>query len=365
MKNPNGFGSISKLGGKRRKPYRARITKGWEFNKETGKKRQIYLTIGYFETRKDALMALSQYHADPFSVDRGTITFAEAHERWAAKAYPKMGESVLYQLKKAYKRAEPLHKMKMKDIRLMHMQEIVDTLKDYSSTTQDRQKMLFRRVFEFCMANDLVDKDYSEFIKTAPTPTEESIHSSYTDHEIKLLWNNLDIGVPLKYSAKDTRDVFPVDTILMMIYTGVRPSELLKMENANINLEERYMIGGNKTEAAKGRVIPIHDDVFELFEKRYNPDNKYLIGYKSDNPPTLQQYRNYMFDPVMRALDIHHLPHDGRHTYATYADRSSINEVALARIMGHKLKTITKQTYTHKEIHELIEWANKIAFVEK
>lgn len=365
MKNPNGFGSISKMGGNRRKPYRARVTKGWEFNKETGKKKQIYVTIGYFASRKEAMMALSQYHADPYVLDRGTITFAEAHEKWAEQAYPKMGKSMLYQLKSAYKRAEPLHNMKMKDIRLMHMQEIMDSIKDYSSTLQDKQKTLFRRVFEFCMANDLVEKDYSTFVKTNSTPKEDSIHSSYTDKEIKMLWDNLNLGIPLKYSAKDIRDVYPVDTILMMIYTGVRPGELLKLENENIDLEKRYFIGGSKTDAGKSRVVPIHDDVFDLFAKRYNPDNKYLIGYKSDHPPTMTQYRTYIFDPVMEALGMSHLPHDGRHTFATYADRAEINEVALARIMGHKLKSITKQTYTHKEIDELIEWCNKITFVEK
>lgn len=365
MKNPNGFGSISKLGGKRRKPYRARITKGWEFNKETGKKRQIYITIGYFETRKDALMALSQYHADPYSIDRGTITFAEAYERWSAQAFPKMGHSIKYQMKNAYNKCEPLHNMKMRDIRLMHMQGIMDELKEYSSTIQDKQKMLFRRVFEFCMANDLIEKDYSEYVKTNVPQKEESIHTSYTDYELKILWDNLELGVPLKYSARDIRYIYPVDTILMMAYTGMRPGELLKMENANIYLDKRYMVGGSKTDAGKKRVIPIHDDVFDLFAKRYNPDNKYLIGYKSDNPPTMNQYRTYMFDPIMEELGFNHLPHDGRHTFATYADRSEVNEVAVARIMGHKLKSITKQTYTHKEIEELIECANSITFVEK
>ena len=365
MKNPNGFGSISKLGGNRRKPYRARITKGWEFNKETGKKKQIYVTIGYFASRKEAMMALSKYHSDPYAIDRGTITFAEAYKRWSEQAFPGMGTSNLYHYKLSYKRAEPLHNMKMKDIRLMHMQEVMETVKEFSATVQDKQKALFRRVFEFCMANDLIDKDYSEYIKTNAPKNGNGIHISYTDPELKLLWENLDLAVPLQYSAKDIRNIYPVDTILMMCYSGVRPGELLKMEIANIDLEKRYMIGGSKTDAGKKRVIPIHDDVYDLFKKRCEAGGKYLIPYKSDNPPTLHQYRNYMFDPIMKTLNLEHLPHDGRHTFATYADRSEINEVAVARIMGHKLKSITKQVYTHKEIEELIEWCNKIVFVEK
>ena len=30
MRNPNGFGSIIKLGGNRRKPYAVRVTVGWD-----------------------------------------------------------------------------------------------------------------------------------------------------------------------------------------------------------------------------------------------------------------------------------------------------------------------------------------------
>lgn len=47
MRHPNSFGSVHKLPGKRRKPWRARKTKGWEIDEETGKVKQIYIIIGY------------------------------------------------------------------------------------------------------------------------------------------------------------------------------------------------------------------------------------------------------------------------------------------------------------------------------
>lgn len=37
MKLPNGYGSVTKLSGNRRKPYLARVTLGWVINEETGK----------------------------------------------------------------------------------------------------------------------------------------------------------------------------------------------------------------------------------------------------------------------------------------------------------------------------------------
>ena len=48
---PNGFGSVHKLTGNRRKPYRVRITVGWKDANDINKT-QKYKTIGYFATKE-------------------------------------------------------------------------------------------------------------------------------------------------------------------------------------------------------------------------------------------------------------------------------------------------------------------------
>ena len=52
MKLANGMGSVYKLSGRRRKPWVARKTKGWDIDEKTGKTKQLYMTIGYFPTPK-------------------------------------------------------------------------------------------------------------------------------------------------------------------------------------------------------------------------------------------------------------------------------------------------------------------------
>lgn len=54
MKLPNGYGSVIKLGGNRRKPFAVRITTGYT---DEGKQKFAYL--GYNESRKQALVALA------------------------------------------------------------------------------------------------------------------------------------------------------------------------------------------------------------------------------------------------------------------------------------------------------------------
>ena len=58
MRKPNGYGSVVKLSGKRRKPYAFRITDGWELNKK-GIMSPKYKYLEYFETVREA----SEYQA--------------------------------------------------------------------------------------------------------------------------------------------------------------------------------------------------------------------------------------------------------------------------------------------------------------
>lgn len=48
MKLPNGYGSVVKMSGKRRKPYAVRITDGTKLNKD-GRRIQKYRFLEYFE----------------------------------------------------------------------------------------------------------------------------------------------------------------------------------------------------------------------------------------------------------------------------------------------------------------------------
>ena len=52
MKQPNGYGGISKLKGRRRKPYAVRVTTGW-----TDEGKQIKKYLGYYATKKEAIKA--------------------------------------------------------------------------------------------------------------------------------------------------------------------------------------------------------------------------------------------------------------------------------------------------------------------
>lgn len=364
LRNPNGYGSISYLGKNRRNPYRVRITTGWEYNKETGKYKQLYATLGYYPDRPAAMIALAKYNESPYDLNADKITFAEAWESWSRRDFMERSYSSRKQLEAAYAKCSPLYDMRMKEIKKKHLQDIVDAHAESSNTAQQNIKTVYRNVYKFCMENDLVNKDYSEFV-TIKNNEADPIHFPFTPEEIALLWDNLNTPIKLRHSKHDLRDEYVTDLVLILCYTGMRPGELRLLECDAVNLEGRYMIAGSKTEAGKNRIVPLHDDIFPLVEARVKSGNKYFVPYKIDKAPRPNQFREHLFDPLMEQLGLNHLPHDGRHTFSTFAKRYKMDDFTRKKIMGHKINDITDGVYTHKTPEELVDEVNKIIFYEK
>lgn len=360
MRNPNGYGGITKLTGNRRNPYRVRITAGWEYDEKTGRHRQQYSTLGYFPTRRDAMMALAAYNANPYDINAKSVTFADMFYKYISNE--DLTDSMKSTYKAAFKCLLPLHNMKMSDIKKMHLQDALNDNAGKSTIYLTKIRGLIKNIFAYCIDNDILEKDYSQNLKINGSDKKDSIHKPFTTEEIKILWDSLNMAIPLRVVRSETMDIYPVDTILMLIYTGMRPGELRELKTENVNIKERYLIGGIKTEAGINRIIPLHDDIVPLFEKRVNAGNEYLIPYKVTKPPSHEQYANRFFKPVIKKLNMQHLPHDGRHTFATFADKFIEDKFMTKRIMGHTIKDLTQNVYTHKDIPDMLKEVNKIKF---
>ena len=75
MKNPNGYGSVTKLSGNRRRPFWVRKTVGWN-----DKGQPIYETIGYAPTREEGNIMLAEYNKNPYDVDKVKITLDDLYK---------------------------------------------------------------------------------------------------------------------------------------------------------------------------------------------------------------------------------------------------------------------------------------------
>lgn len=83
IRRANGSGSITNMKGRnRRKPYRVRITTGWEVDEETGKVKQIIRDLGCYATQNEARDALQAYLGCPYDLAASQMTFVELYTMW-------------------------------------------------------------------------------------------------------------------------------------------------------------------------------------------------------------------------------------------------------------------------------------------
>lgn len=336
MKNPNGYGSVFKLGGNRRKPWCARVTVGW-----TDEGKQQYKNIGYYEERSEAMIALAQYNNDPYDLDSNKITFGEIYEKWSEEKFPKISDSNIRGYKTSFNKCAFLHKMKFKQIRKMHMQRVIDENAHLSYQVRMKLKTLFSQLYRFAIENDIVEKDYSKFVDAGEMTT-KIVRVPFSDDEIETLWNNLDKPY--------------IDTILIMIYSGMRVGELLEIKTADVDLNKQIMIGGIKTKASIDRIIPIHNRILPLIDT----SKEYLVVSPTGKKMSYNNYIQRQFTPIMKELGMNHLPHDCRHTTATKLDNADVNRKIVKMILGHASNDVTERVYTHKTSEQLLSAINKI-----
>ena len=380
MRAPSGFGSIAKMSGKRRNPYRVQITTGWEFIKdedgdpvldENGepKTKRIRKTMGYYPTRQAAMIALAEYNKTPYNLDNNTITWLDVWKKWGPAAIENGSKSLSDQLNAAYKRCAPLYSMKMKDIRKGHMQDLLDGVSHMSGTVQARLKYVMQQNFKWALENDVIAKDYSQFLSTDVKKKEEdeALHFPFATDEIKKLWTYQDKRFIFTKARKGWQEttVQAANAMLLLIYTGMRVMELGELKAADVHLEERYIdLRGTKTPSAR-RIVPIHKDIAPVLAALLADGGEYVVVNSAKKPVTYPQWSKKIADPINEILGEKHTLHDTRHTFISAAERSGLdaNSIILKRIVGHSTGGNTTAIYTHKNIDDLLEAIDKVEII--
>ena len=345
MKLPNGFGSVYKLSGKRRKPWVAAKTFGWELNEETGRTKQIRKIVGYFPTRQEAITALANYNENPYDLDAEHMTFSDVYEKWTESYFSTLSNpSSIRTINAAYKYCAPLYNMRMRDIRVEHLEQTIKNA-DVGDATKSRMKSVFNLMYKYAMKHEIVDKDYAQLCDGIKTVKPKIIRVPFSDEEIALLWENID---------------FPfVDMVLIGIYSGWRPQELSILKISDVDLDSHTYSGGLKTDAGKNRIVPIHPLVFGLVKKNYEKavsmNSDFLFNDENGQQGTSLTYDKYRvrWKKIMERFGMEHKPHDTRHTFITKAKESNMNEYVLKMIVGHAITDITEATYTHRTLDDL------------
>lgn len=357
----NGAGTVYRLSGKRRNPWVAAITAGWELNEATGKAKQIQRPIGYFPTEAKANLALDRYNENPYDLDKETTTIEQLYERWSKEYFKELtDESSVRTVCAAWQyvplifRTQNAVKMTPQGIKDMINNDAQRTddkgkVIKASENTKSRLKSMFNLMYDYAVLATLVQ--YNPARQFVLKGIQNKIERKRKDkvpfspeHESEL-WNDLDFGY--------TR------MVLINIYSGWRPEELLELEKKNIDLDHMTMTGGMKTDAGFNRTIPIHPKIADLVKYYYDKSAGELLfyDYNGAHPSTMtyDKYRGRFKKILARHgwQDVYS-PSCPRHTFSTRAKKARMDELARKKIMGHEIVDVTDKHYTHLELDEFL-----------
>ncbi|MEQ2578072.1 tyrosine-type recombinase/integrase [Hominiventricola aquisgranensis] len=333
-RNPNGYGSVTKLKGNRSKPWIIKVT---QYDAD-GNGRQV--PLDYAATEEEANIILAKYNHNPWNIDRKNITLADLYNQWSKIKKPKLGTSLQYSLQAAYKHCSKLYGMKYINIKSFDMQDAIDGVFSYSSQTH--MKNLWGHLDDFAFERDIIDKKYSSIISVSAVPPDKQARTPFTDKQIEDLWKH--------------RGETGADFMLLYLYTGFRLVELLGMKKDQVNLNELYFQSGVKTAAGKGRIVPIHSRIQPIVIELMDQPGNYLIAEDGKRIPKTRFYKIWKETLALIGIDPEDdtkTPHATRHTVETRLDNAHANKKCIDLIIGHKSKDIGNRVYNHKTLEQL------------
>ena len=320
LKRANGTGTVYKLQGRRRKPWVAAKNK---------------VIIGYYERKTDAIEALEALSLKSIS-ERYNMTFEDVFREWKQEHYKGLSESATYKYDNAFAVYESLHERKFRSLRTQDFQNVIDQHLDMSYSSLSMYKLLANQLSKWAIREEIIPTNFAQFIKIPKQQKKE-----------KEIFSESDI-YKLQSDDSETAKI-----ILMLIYTGMRISELFSLKLSDYH--DTYVIGGEKTEAGKNRIIPIRPEGRKYFAyfAAIATGERLLSGYPGAK--TVSNFRDAHYYPLLEELGIKRkTPHSTRHTYASWAVKTGMQPEVLQKILGHSNYSTTVEIYVHSDIEQLV-----------
>lgn len=346
MRQPNGYGSVVKLSGKRRKPFMVRITVAKEYSEKLQDFVYRREVLGYYSKREDALKALAAYNDAPYDLIASKTTFSQMWEKHLSKTSVSSSRAEGYAA--AYKYCSSLHNLYVRDISTKDLQLVIDACPKGSST-KSNIRYVMNAVFQEAILYNIITKNPVEPISIARDKTKLQ-RIPFTDKEIALLW--------------ERKNEWMYALFLILLYSGMRISELIKNVPENVDLENRtiYVPESLAKTQSSIRFVPIHEDIVPLVRTFLDRSTDLFITKDNGYPVQYQNFMDRDIPLLEEYLGVRHTPHDTRHTFITQGFKCNLKELALQKIVGHAPQNITHRVYTHVEQDELRNEINKIHY---
>jgi len=223
-KLPNGFGSIKKLSGNRRKPYAA-YPPVTEY-RDNGSPAPVEC-VGYFRSWHEAYSSLVEWHrlkgesvfqsagstivltsAAQAEFYKSSLTFAQVYDLYYEDKFRELpgkralSKSARNSTAAAFKNCASLHDKVFCSLVARDLQEVVDSC-PLKHASLELISMLFNQMYAYAIQNDLTDKNYAQYIKINIDDDDET-GVPFSQEDIQLLWAH----AGEKHTPHDCRHTF-------------------------------------------------------------------------------------------------------------------------------------------------------------
>ena len=285
-------------------------------------------TKGGFATKKEAL----EWACTNREIDTTSPKIIELWTLYSQSDMPKLSESKQTAYKIARRRLEPVMGEEIHLVTLEALQAIVNAAGSYYKARDIRT--VLSALYKKAMASNtsLVKTNLASFLVLPKLEEKEAV--PFTTEEVKAFWSLYDAGDPF------------VGYILLMIYTGMMPAEVLACRKSMIDMDKNEIFGcGAKTKSRKNSAIVFPEflrPVVESFEEWSESKNNFY-----------DEYHECLKRAGVRDLP----PYSCRHTYGTEAVKLGVHPAVVQKMLRHSTQR-TQERYTHlssEEAHEAVK----------
>lgn len=332
----NGEGSVYKRGAY----WQIELVMGYD-----GSGKPIRRTRSGFRTKKEALEYIPILKGQKPGEKNRSRTLRYYYNSWEKSDLPKLSKSKQTAYRIAWKKLESICDLPLNLLTIVRLRDAVAEEAPTFYPARD-MKSLLSKLLSLAIADQQIAVNMAEYI-TLPA-LDESERTPWSDEELRTIW-----------TAYDEEDVIAA-YLLLMIYTGMMPGELIHCTKKMVRLNEQQIVGaGLKTNVRKQTPIVIADLIVPVLERilTYTPDGDDQRILYTDRASFYDAYHNFT-----KAHGIRDLPmYSCRHTTATaLAVGTDVAPSIIQKIMRHA-KFTTTQRYIHPDASDALTGVNKLS----
>ena len=311
--------------------------------------RLVRQKIGSYDKKSDARAALDDFLKHPSS--KYNYTLRQIYTDWKAIAFADIQKQTVTNYTTCWDKvcqcpSPAIADKPVRDITTADMRKILDyytigeAVKPLSKSYITKIKALFTQLYSYAMENNIVDRNYAALVKLPKMKSGEA--RAFTDLEFATL-------------AKNWASVPGGDACYVLCYTGWRVSEFCELTRFSYDPKQQVLRGGMKTDAGRGRIVPVHPNIQPIVEAWYNASSGPLYPRKNGKPHTKDSFLRTVWQPCMAALGLPDdlTPHSARHTCGTRLSAAGVPAEDIQRIMGHADYSMTANVYINQDVDTL------------